>query len=335
MKILQIAPLSWPMPVTRYGGVERVVEWLSIGLAELGHEVWLAAPRGSRPGPWRLIELPLRPVGARYHRQKYGEACRYLATETDLDFDIVHGHSPGTGQPPVGDGAAELRRHSRLPLLITTHGRRERILPAGTATTAFISHSQRLDSGRPEAPFIHNPIHPDGYIFQEHKGDYLLWMSRVNWSVKGLDLAIELARRTGMPLVIAGPGMGWVARLRLPRRVSYVGEVSGVRKARLLAGARAFVHTATWPEPFGLVFLEAAVSGTGVLAFAGAGAADEVIEPGLSGFLCKDLDEMAARVADLGSLDPAACRARALERFDRRIIAAAYLTLYRQVIAAC
>ncbi|MCX5750936.1 MAG: glycosyltransferase [Candidatus Saganbacteria bacterium] len=333
MKILQINTLSWTLPLKGYGGVERVIHWISKGLAELGHEVYVAALKGSISTYYKIIEIPLKPVGANYSRQDYIAAARYLSSRIPDGIEIIHGGSPGTGVSPVGDGIGEMRKYTKLPILVTTHGGGERLLPPEIATMSFISDSQRKLKGCPNAPFIYNPIDPDEFIYQPQKKDYLLWMSRVTWPEKRFDLAVEIAKRTGMKVVVAGPGMGWLRRLTLPKNMEYVGEVWGEKKAKLMAEARAFIHTATWNEPFGIVLVEANVSGTPVLAFRASGAIPEVVKDGVSGFTCDDFEDMVAKIGRLSEIKPQNCRDWAIENFHYKKIAAQYAELYKQLIA--
>jgi glycosyltransferase involved in cell wall biosynthesis len=330
-----LSSLCWPLPVAGYGGTERVIHTLAQGLAELGHQVTVAALRGTRSDHYPVLELPVRPARHRYRRQDYVGAARWLASRLPPGVELVHGHSAGNGRRYQGDGAGELRRHVDLPVLVTTHGLGERILPAATAATSFISRSQGQGYGLTDFDFVHNPINPAEYEYREQKGDYLLWMSRIDWAEKGFANALELARRTGRRMVVAGPGMGWLQRWRLPSNVEYVGEVSGRRKALLLAEARAFLHTPLpeWREPFGMVFIEANLSGTPVLTLR-TGAADEVVGHGTTGFVCRDLDELIASLDRLGEIDPRACRAWVLERFHYHVVARRYLELYRKVVEA-
>jgi glycosyltransferase involved in cell wall biosynthesis len=231
------------------------------------------------------------------------------------------------------------------PLVHTVHG------PFDQDTTEFydhhgrkgsmvcISHSQARDApgGANVVAVVHNPIDVGSWPVGLHKQDYLLWVGRFV-PEKGPQRAIRIARAARRPLVLAG-----VVQPRHERffateiqphidgqAVQYVGEVGGARKQRLFADAFAFLMPITWPEPFGMVMVEALAAATPVLAFAH-GAAPEIIEHGKTGFLVQDEDEMAALVDKAGQFDPLQCR-RSAERFSPDRVAARYEAAYRRAL---
>jgi glycosyltransferase involved in cell wall biosynthesis len=158
--------------------------------------------------------------------------------------------------------------------------------------------------------------------------------------VKGPHRAIAVARAAGAPLVLAGPVQpgceAFFAEHVAPHvdgdRVRYVGEVGGERKQRLFAGARALLMPIRWPEPFGMVMVEALASGTPVVAFA-RGAAPEIVQDGVTGFLVDDEDAMVAALRDVAGIDPRRCRRAVAERSAPRRVAAQYEAVYRCAIA--
>jgi glycosyltransferase involved in cell wall biosynthesis len=177
----------------------------------------------------------------------------------------------------------------------------------------------------------------DAWPLVLHKQDYLLWLGRFV-PEKGPQRAIKVAQATGRPLVLAG-----VVQPRFERffateiephldgeQIRFVGEVGGVRKQELFADASAFLMPITWPEPFGMVMVEALAAGTPVLAFPN-GAAPEIVEHGVNGFLVDDEDEMAAVVARLDEIDPKECR-RSAQRFSPDNVAAGYEAVYRETV---
>jgi glycosyltransferase involved in cell wall biosynthesis len=175
---------------------------------------------------------------------------------------------------------------------------------------------------------------PVGY----RKEDYLLWVARMT-EEKGPHRAIRVAQATGRPLVLAGPVQPGHERFFAKEvephidneMIRYVGEVGGARKQRLFADAFAFLMPIRWPEPFGMVMVEALAAGTPVLAFAH-GAAPEIVEHGVNGFLVEDEEEMAAMVEKAGDIDPEQCRRTAAERFAPDRVAAGYEGVYREAI---
>jgi glycosyltransferase involved in cell wall biosynthesis len=184
---------------------------------------------------------------------------------------------------------------------------------------------------------VHNPIDVDSWPLGCHKQDSLLWVGRMA-AYKGPQRAIRVAQAVGRPLVLAGPVQPGQERFFATEiephvdgeQIRYVGEVGGERKQRLFADASAFLMPIRWPEPFGMVMAEAMAAGTPVLAFR-EGAAIEVVEHGVSGFLVHDEDEMAAKVDEAGRLDPLQVR-RSAERFAPDRIAADYEGVYRAAV---
>jgi glycosyltransferase involved in cell wall biosynthesis len=206
---------------------------------------------------------------------------------------------------------------------------------------ACISRSQAgmapAEAGQPAV--VYNPIDIDSWPVGLNKQDFLLWVGRFV-PEKGPHRAIRVARLAGRPLVLAGvvqPGQErFFANEIQPHvdgeTVRYVGEVGGTRKQQLFADAAAFLMPIRWPEPFGMVIVEAIAAGTPVLAFR-QGAAPEIIEDGVNGFLVEDEEEMAAAVDRIGDIDPMTCR-RSAERFAPDQIATGYEAVYREAIAA-
>jgi glycosyltransferase involved in cell wall biosynthesis len=283
------------LPIRGYGGTERCIFWTAEALADLGHRVYLIAGRGSRSAKATIIALP--------------RGQRDLNDLIPDDADIIHLHGTPDWRP-------------KKPFLVTIDGNGkpgERFLP----TTVFVSqnHAQRHGSQH----FVYNGVEPSEYHFREQKEDYFLFLSRAKLKTKGVDLAISLARRAGAKLLIAG---GW--RLSVSPSVRWVGEVWGSKKAELLAGAKALLFPIRWEEPFGLVVIEALVSGTPVITTS-RGAMPELVTPDV-GFVCRNEEEMLEAMRRVGELHPQNCRARVLETFTARKMAEGYLRYYRMVL---
>src|SRR4051812_27424291 len=255
-------------------------------------------------------------------------------------FDIIHDHS--------GFTLVAIADRVDVPVLHTLHG------PFTPETSAFYrQHADKVwVSGLSEAQLaagppglrcvgaIPNLINLGAWPLERRKDNYLLWMGRMTEG-KGAHRAITVARRAGRPLIIAGPVQAgqreFFEREIEPhidcQRVYYVDEVGGERKRELFARAAALLMPIRWPEPFGMVMIEAMGCGTPVIAFP-EGSAPEVVIHGRSGFLVDDEAEMAAAVDHLDELDPAQCRATVAERYDVDVVTRAYETAYRQVVRA-
>jgi glycosyltransferase involved in cell wall biosynthesis len=293
----------------------------------------------------------VRPVLDRPHPESI-ERALFEADHVSLAFDAVD-EAAAAGKPfdvvhDHGDFTALAMAH-RLgtPMVHTVHA------PFDQDTAPYygrhgakghlvcISRSQAsMAPERPGAPsVVYNPIDVDAWPVALDKQDYLVWVGRFV-PEKGPQRAIRVARAAGRPLVLAG-----VVQPRQERffaneiqphidgeMVRYVGEVGGARKQRIFADAYAFLMPIRWPEPFGMVMVEAVAAGTPVLAFR-QGAAPEIIQDGVNGFLVEDEDEMAAAVHKAGDIDPMTCR-RSAERFAPDRVAAGYEAVYREAVRA-
>jgi glycosyltransferase involved in cell wall biosynthesis len=296
---------GWRLPVDHYGGSQRVVYWLAMAQAQMGHRVTLLAPPGSCcPG----VEVREVPAGQRFE------------SWVPADLDIAH----FSGAPWVAVAA---------PFVVTIHGNAPNEL-VSQPYHVFVSrdHAQRAGS----SAFVYNGVNPAELIYRERKDDYFLFLGKVSRPYKGIATALSLARRLGFRLLVAGGTRfslrrsgGWMDSLRAD--VKFLGEVGGTRKAELLAGARALLSPISWNEPFGLVVAEALMSGTPVITTP-VGAMPELVTPDV-GFLCANEDELAAAVQRVGEIDPAACRRRALAHFSSRACAEKYLHYYKRRIA--
>jgi glycosyltransferase involved in cell wall biosynthesis len=288
------------LPVEGYGGTQRVVVWLARGLQELGHRVTLLAPAGSRVRGTELV--PLEP--AEILRPGFD-----LTPLIPASAEILHAHGP-------------LRVPSERPHVFTLHGnlRPEKSPPPNTI---FVSADHARRHGG--TAFVYNGIDPSEFVFRSEKGDYDLFLGRLH-TIKGYRWAIQGAKRSGRPIVVAG---GW--RPSLSRRVRFVGRVDGDQKAALLSGARCLWMPALWDEPFGLTLVEAMMSGTPVLGTR-RGALPEVVSHEV-GALGDTLDELIALRPSVGQLDPHACRNRAERWFSHTAMAQEYVRMYQHYLA--
>jgi glycosyltransferase involved in cell wall biosynthesis len=289
------------LPVTKYGGTQRVAVYLARGLADAGHRVTLLAQAGTRVREASVVELPRTPDGT-----PPPDLRRWMPT----GLDLLLAYSPVAATLDV-------------PWIRSLHGNR-RPGTVNAPNTLYLSRDHAARHGG--VAFVYNGIDLAEFRLETHKAEYDLFLGRLH-QVKGYRWALEGSRRTGRRLVLAG---GWRPSFR--RRVRYVGEVGGERKAELLARAACLWMPALWDEPFGLTLIEAMASGTPVLGTR-RGALPEIIAPEV-GALADTLDEMVACRATLGAIDPGACRARAERYFSHHVMAAEYLRMFRGYLAS-
>jgi glycosyltransferase involved in cell wall biosynthesis len=295
------------------GSGHHLHDLLAKGLAEAGHEVLYCLDRAP--------ERPL-PPGVTW------------ITKPDASFDIFH---------HVGvscEDVIEFVRSQGKPWVTTCHvDRRSQHEPGWQPDRNWIFVSKALAASHNSDRYIYNGLDPANYVYSAVKQNYFLFMSAVEraWQ-KGLETAFDISRRCGIRLVVAGTGQAWPAIREMERAceengAEYVGDVQGTEKAEILAGAKAFLFPTRLNEAFGLVMVEALLSGTPVIA-SGKGACPEVIDRSV-GFICEELDDYLAAVERLGEIRPETCRAYALERFHYRRMTADYIREYEAEIAAC
>jgi glycosyltransferase involved in cell wall biosynthesis len=340
MKIAQIAPLAESVPPKLYGGTERVVSYLTEELVRLGHDVTLFASGDSRtsaqlvPCSPRALRLDPRVKDPLPHLVTMLERVRQRANE----FDVLHFHTDTVHLPLFRPFAAKTvtTLHWRLDIPDVQPLYQEfREMPV-----VSISDSQRRPL--PHAHWVGTVYHglsPEVCPFnpspRSHRGPYLAFLGRVS-PEKGLDRAIEIARRANMRLRIAAKiddadedyFRGRIEPLLDTRLVEFVGEVDEARKPGFLGNAVALLFPIDWPEPFGLAMIEAMSCGTPVIAWPH-GAVPEVVDHGVTGFIVTSIDEAAAAARRIGRLNRAEVRARFEQRFSAARMARDYLGVYR------
>jgi glycosyltransferase involved in cell wall biosynthesis len=343
MKIAQIAPLFESVPPKLYGGTERVVSYLTEELVRQGHDVTLFASGDSKTTA-KLVRccdmaLRLNPIfldPLPYHVIML-EEVRHRAEE----FDILHFHIDFLHGPLVRDfaGRTITTLHGRLDLPHVVpfyHVFRELPLVA-------VSSDQRIHLRSANwIGTIHHGLPCDLLPFQSKaSGGYLAFLGRIARE-KRPDRAIEIAVKTSMPLKIAAKidradQAYWDEKIRpmveANANVEYVGEIAEHQKADFLGQAFALLFPVDWPEPFGLVMIEAMACGTPVIGFR-CGSVPEVVENGISGFVVESVDQAAAVVARAASLDRASVRAAFEQRFTIEHTARAYLAIYNDLIGS-
>lgn len=340
MRIAQIAPLAEAVPPKLYGGTERVIWWLTEALVDLGHEVTLYASADSQTSA-RLIpcaDEALRLSGINNHiAYTVAMADRVLA---DADqYDAFHFHIDFVHFP--------LFRHLSDRTFTTLHGRLD--LPdfkpgfESFPEMKLVSISNDQRRSMPEANWVATIYHgiPDNLIpFNANGADYLAFLGRIS-PEKRPDRAIEIARRAGMKLKIAAKvdhaDRAYfdedIAPLLDDPLIEFIGEINDAEKPAFLGGARALLFPIDWPEPFGLVMIEAMAAGTPTIAWK-MGSTSEVIEHGRSGYLVDSVDQAIEAVHRLDQLPRAGVRACFEERFTARRMAQDYMALFQRAASA-
>jgi glycosyltransferase involved in cell wall biosynthesis len=339
MRIAQLAPPWFTVPPSGYGGIELVVALLADGLVARGHEVTLFAAPGSTTTAKlvsSLVEAPDPSLLGNVWFDTFHVLSAYLQM---ADFDVVHDHSGIVG-PALG------AVQGRPPVVHTLHGpwtahaRRYYELLQHRVDLVAISETQRRDN--PDlryAATVHNGIDVAHYPYREDKEDFLVYIGRAN-PEKGPTRAIEVARRAGLPLKMIVKKSEpferayWddVVTPMLTHDVEVLEAVTHATKVDLLSRARAMVFPIDWPEPFGLVMVEAMACGTPVLTCP-TGAALEIVEDGVTGALRESMHDLADAVADVGKCSAAACRARVVERFSAEQMVVGYERVLEAAVA--
>lgn len=340
MRIAQIAPLIESVPPKLYGGTERVVSYLTEALVELGHEVTLFASGDSITSA-RLV--PCCQQALRLSRSVRDPIPYYmhmldLVRSMASQFDILHFHIDQF-QFPVFKAMA-----SRV--VTTLHGRQDlpdlEYLYAAFPEMRLVSITSAQRDRIPDEHFVttvHHGLPADLLLPNYHpRGGYLAFLGRLSRE-KRVDRAIEIARAVGLPIRIAAKidaadeayVSGELAALLAQPGVEFIGEINERKKADFLGNASALLFPIDWPEPFGLVMIEAMACATPVLAFR-RGSVPEIIEPGVSGYIVDSVEEAACRMGDLLGLN----RRRVRQEFDRRFtadrMARSYVDVYRAML---
>jgi glycosyltransferase involved in cell wall biosynthesis len=338
MRIAQVAPLVESVPPKHYGGTERIVAYLTEELVRFGHKVTLFASGDS------VTSAELVPVCRRSFRQNK-RATDYLSREVLLmdhvlqragEFDVIHFHT--------GCLHYLIARHLTVPHVTTLHGRldppeflrlyeRFRDKPM-----VSISNSQRAPwpCANWQATIYHG-LPQDLFRFHPEPGEYLAFLGRAS-PEKRVDRAIEIAKRVGMPLKIAAKvdpvDRRYFKRVVEPLlndpHIEWLGEISDKDKNAFLGSAYALLFPIDWPEPFGLVMIEAMACGTPVVAYQD-GSVSEVMEDGVTGFIVNEIEQAVEAAGRVRELSRAGCREAFEKRFTASRMAKDYIGVYTRL----
>jgi glycosyltransferase involved in cell wall biosynthesis len=341
MRIAQVAPLCESVPPSLYGGTERVVSYLTEELVRLGHDVTLFASGDSQTRAKLVAACPRAlwrdpdcretlPHHVRLMELVFGDVSR---------FDLIHFHCDYLHFP--------LLRRSFCPSVTTLHGRvhtpdlKPLFDEYPELPLVSISDDQRRPiPGANWQATVYHGLPRSLHTFRQRLGDYLAFLGRAS-PEKGLDRAIEIARRSGMRLKVA-------AKIYPEERdyfkqtieplvhesrsfVEFFGEVGGREKDEFLGNAYAVLFPIDWAEPFGLVMIEALACGTPVIAWRN-GSVPEVIDDGVTGFVVDSIEQAVAAVGQIAGLSRHVCRNVFEKRFDAACMTENYLKLYRRLV---
>jgi glycosyltransferase involved in cell wall biosynthesis len=339
MRIAQIAPLYESVPPRLYGGTERVVAHLTDELVRRGHDVVLFASADSETAA-ELV--PCRDVALRLDSGLSWDIPAHLSMLAEVrnrahEFDVLHFHlecihlpffsdrieqtlTTMHGRQDISDLATLHRHYPNYPLVSISNSQR-RSLP-------HVNWVRTIHHGYPKSQYTFSPAAKNGY---------LAFLGRIS-PEKGLDRAIEIARQSGIPLRVAAKidradkdyFEARIEPLLKGPGVEFIGEIAEGEKSEFLGGASALLFPISWPEPFGLVMIEAMACGTPVIAFP-RGSVPEVVNHGVTGFVVETVKEAVAAVREIDTIDRGTVRAAFERRFSVDVMAKNYELAYAQI----
>ncbi|MDD4931612.1 MAG: glycosyltransferase family 4 protein [Candidatus Colwellbacteria bacterium] len=349
LKIAQIAPLWFPIPPLKYGGIERVVALLTDGLVDKGHDVTLFASPGSKTKAKlvTVFDKPLIEGGVSWNNPIWNLRNLSIATEMANagDFDVIHTHLDiwsvffhnlskcpvvHTMHNPLYRTNADANKDDRLRLFTEE---------AHRTNMAFISESAKSQAmvGFPNSRVVYNGIDLDDFKFGSG-GDHFIWIARVN-KHKGIENAILAAEKLGVRLTLAGridstqqDYFDNVIKPRLNDKITFIGELSQDQLPEFYGSATALLYPIEWEEPFGLVVAEAMACGTPVIAYR-RGSMPELIEDGKTGFVIDgDIDLLVEKMKLVSGMDRNYVRGHVERNFSKEKMVEEYEKFYMDVI---
>ncbi|RYZ30317.1 MAG: glycosyltransferase family 4 protein [Chitinophagaceae bacterium] len=333
MKILLTADPEIPVPPILYGGIERVIDMLVNVYVQQGHDVTLLAHPDSKV-PCRLI--PWKGTSSQGFKNKLVNTAQLSSHAWKETYDVIHSFSRlAYLMPLLPSRTPKVMSYQREPTLsqikkATTLARKGTLVFTGCSN--YITNQMKPIA---TAATVYNCVPIERYNFtpQVDEDAPLIFLGRIE-PIKGTHIAVEIAKKTNRRLVIAGniPAEGkdyFEEKIKpfLNERITYIGPVNDAQKNEMLGQSAAFLMPIQWNEPFGIVMAEAMACGTPVIGFP-FGSVPEVVENGVTGFICMNEEEMAAKIRDIPSISRLNVRRTAEERFSDRVIASNYLRLY-------
>lgn len=326
------------VPPTAYGGTETVLDALARGLHTAGHDLLLFTTADSTcPVPRAAILPQAIGVGVGGSATEMRHVIHAYQAAVDARADIVHDHTL------IGPVYAE--RFAGLQVVTTNHGPFQselgdyyRAIGDRTPVIAISHHQASTATGIPVAAVIHHGVDLERFPVGHGDGGYAVFLGRM-CPEKGVDTAIRVARRAGIPLRIAAKMSEPAEKLYFDQRVrpllgadiEYVGEIGGTDKTALLGGATCLLNPIAWPEPFGMVMVEALACGTPVVATP-MGAVPEIVDHGHTGFVCSGESALAAAMKEVARLDRHQCRVAVATRFSAERMVSNHLALYETLV---
>jgi glycosyltransferase involved in cell wall biosynthesis len=341
MRIAQVSPLHESVPPKLYGGTERVVSFLTEALVDLGHDVTLFA---SADSVTQATLVPCAPRALRLDDSCRDPLAHHLAMLEEVfsraaEFDVIHFHLDYLSFPEA--------RHCKVAHVATMHNRLDlpdlQPLFRAFADIPVVSISDSQQAPLPFANWcgtVYHGLPLDLYPFRQKPGKYLAFLGRVS-PEKGVHRAVEIARRLDLPLKVAAKiddrdrdfYEQQLKPLFAQPKVEFIGEIGEDEKGEFLGNAAALLFPIDWPEPFGLVMIEAMACGTPVVAFR-RGAVPEVMRDGLSGYVVDTVDGAVEATTRVLELPRKRCRAYFEGRFSAPRMANDYVAVYERLLAA-
>lgn len=354
LKVAQVSPLWYPVPPKDYGGTELVVSRLTENLIKKGHKVTLFASGDSKT-KGKLVSVAkyhLRKLGVPYLHDSYNILNLVEAFSHQKEFDIIHTHIDV--YDPI------FRHFSKVPSLATLHNP---FWPSAKkrGTSHWHTYFSRvlLYNRFPDLPYvsiskkyqeicpakikfvktIYHGVNLETLRFTESPGDYFAWFGRIT-KLKGIHLAIKLAKKMGFKLLIAGVAASPQEKVylekelkpKLTKRVKFVGKIkSDKEKSEFLGKAKGLIYPLQWEEPFGIVMAESLACGTPVIAL-NRGSVSEIVDNGKTGFVAENLEEMEKSIKRIEQIKRINCRIRAEKKFSVEKMTENYENLYYKTI---